>query len=384
MKIAYISSSTIPSRTANSIHVMKMCQAFARNGHDVMLIAPDKSSDKETGVDDVFAFYGIERCFEIIKPPRRLPFWRQGMRKQLPVKSRKYVYGLLAGEKAQRLEPDIVYGRNLVGCYFAAKSNNLPVIYEAHEPVNKKRDKDEEIFRELIQSPHLQNMVVITESLKSYYQNNYPSLDGKLKVAPDGADPFPANISSIDLPGTVERLQVGYVGHLYPGKGMGMISRLSSSCKWANFHVVGGKEKDVEFWENECADAANIKFHGYVPHSTVPEYLAAFDVVLLPNQPEVAPHGGGDNIGQWTSPLKAFEYMAARKAIVASDLPVLREVLTDEHNALLCKPDDVSAWANALKRLKDDKELRDRLGETAQQKFLENYTWLARAKKVIE
>ena len=42
MKILYISNSIIPSRTANSIHVMKMCQAFADNGHEVILLAPDK------------------------------------------------------------------------------------------------------------------------------------------------------------------------------------------------------------------------------------------------------------------------------------------------------------------------------------------------------
>ena len=44
MKILYISNSIIPSRTANSIHVMKMCQAFADNGHEVVLLAPDKKN----------------------------------------------------------------------------------------------------------------------------------------------------------------------------------------------------------------------------------------------------------------------------------------------------------------------------------------------------
>ena len=52
MKIVYISSSTIPSRAANSIHVMKMCQAFANNGYDVVLLAPDKQVDIELGVEE--------------------------------------------------------------------------------------------------------------------------------------------------------------------------------------------------------------------------------------------------------------------------------------------------------------------------------------------
>lgn len=81
--------------------------------------------------------------------------------------------------------------------------------------------------------------------------------------------------------------------------------------------------------------------------------------------------------------MKMFEYMAAGKAIVSSDLPVLREVLTHERNALLVPPDDVDAWATAVKRLIDDPELRRRLGETARADLLAHYTWEARAKKVL-
>ena len=53
MKILYISKSIIPSRTANSIHVMKMCQAFADNGHEVVLLAPNTKNRYEKGVEDV-------------------------------------------------------------------------------------------------------------------------------------------------------------------------------------------------------------------------------------------------------------------------------------------------------------------------------------------
>lgn len=67
MKITYISSSTIPSRTANSIHVMKMCQAFAKNGHEVTLLAPDNHKEYEPSVECVYDYYGVDQCFEIIK-----------------------------------------------------------------------------------------------------------------------------------------------------------------------------------------------------------------------------------------------------------------------------------------------------------------------------
>lgn len=75
--------------------------------------------------------------------------------------------------------------------------------------------------------------------------------------------------------------------------------------------------------------------------------------------------------------------MAAGKAIICSDLPALREVLTDKHNALLCRPDDINAWEHALIRLFDDAVLRGSLGKNAYQDFLQNHTWKARTKKVL-
>ena len=69
MKIVYISNSIIPSRTANSIHVMKMCQAFADNGHEVVLLAPDRYKEYEEDIDDVYEYYGVRKNFEIRKLP---------------------------------------------------------------------------------------------------------------------------------------------------------------------------------------------------------------------------------------------------------------------------------------------------------------------------
>ena len=67
MKILYISKSAIPSRSANSIHVMKMCQAFADNGHHVVLLAPDVKDQYEKNVPDIYQYYGVKKNFHIKK-----------------------------------------------------------------------------------------------------------------------------------------------------------------------------------------------------------------------------------------------------------------------------------------------------------------------------
>ena len=61
MKILYLSKSIIPSRTANSINVMKMSQAFADNGHEVVLLAPNLKNKYEKDVTDIYEYYGVKK-----------------------------------------------------------------------------------------------------------------------------------------------------------------------------------------------------------------------------------------------------------------------------------------------------------------------------------
>jgi len=369
MKIVYLSSSTIPSRAANSIHVMKMCQAFAKNGHEVVLVAPDNRNSLESGVDDVYEFYGVEKCFEISKLP--LP----------PIRGRGQIYGLWSAVKAKSLKTDLAFCRNISSCFFAAKFG-LPVIYESHMPAEDSGNISEWTFNRLVQSPRLKKLVVITHALKDYYLTNNPGIKCPIQVAPDGADPVPGGIVPVDLPNKEKRLQVGYVGHLYQGRGVDIIIHMAKSCPWADFHLIGGTEQDIRSWKTKISESKNIIFHGFVSPAVAEKMRISMDVLLAPYQNKVSISGRGNTV-KWMSPLKIFEYMAAGKPIISSDLPVLREVLNHEQNALLCPPDDALEWKNALEGLKDDPQLAKSLAQAAYVDFMKNYTWQARAERLI-
>ncbi len=115
-----------------------------------------------------------------------------------------------------------------------------------------------------------------------------------------------------------------------------------------------------------------------------PPTTTAFDVVLMPYGREVRGASGGADLANWMSPLKMFEYMAAGKAILAADLPVLREVLRHEENALLAPPGDVEAWKRGLRRLLADRGLRERLGDLARSEAAALHTWEARARRILD
>jgi len=137
--------------------------------------------------------------------------------------------------------------------------------------------------------------------------------------------------------------------------------------------------QDIEHWKAKVAGIKNIFFHGFYPHAQVFSIMKKMDVLLAPNLTSVKGSDGITDIGKWTSPLKLFEYMAAKKPILASNIEVLREVLVHEKNSILCDPDDNEAWQAGLRRLLSDRELADQLTFKAFADLTEKYTWSKRA-----
>ena len=132
--------------------------------------------------------------------------------------------------------------------------------------------------------------------------------------------------------------------------------------------------------EEEDAEILSLQMCG----GYVPARLAEFDVLLAPYRRAVLVGDKAVDVARWMSPLKVFEGMAAGKALVASDLPALREFLRDGENAVLARPDDEEHWVECLTRLERDPELRARLGAAARAEFLAEYTWDARARRLLE
>jgi len=83
------------------------------------------------------------------------------------------------------------------------------------------------------------------------------------------------------------------------------------------------------------------------------------------------------------SPLKVYEYMAAGLPVIASKVGQLAELIEDGVNGLLYPPNNPSALATALDRLRCAPEVRARLGRAARATVLRDHTWSAVVQQIL-
>src|SRR5205814_9111632 len=126
------------------------------------------------------------------------------------------------------------------------------------------------------------------------------------------------------------------------------------------------------------AVAHAVVFTGLVQQDEGPAHLAACDVLASPHVPNP------DGTPFFGSPTKLFEYMAMGKAIVASELDQIGEVLDHEHDAWLVPPNDPAALAEGIRTLAADAGLRRRLGAAARERVLERHTWRQHTRRTLD
>ena len=243
------------------------------------------------------------------------------------------------------------------------------------------------LFRLFRLLPGKKRLLLITHGLKQILEKSYGNLEALHPlVYPNGVDL--ERFAGLSLDGVLAHptdtgtLQAVYTGHLYEGRGMDLMAGLAKRFPSVQFVWIGGREPEVAAWRQRLDEdgVPNVTLTGFLPNADLPRYQAEADILLMPYERVIRGSGGGDSAA-YCSPMKMFEYMASGRAILSSDLPVLREVL-NEGNAILCPPEDLDAWCRAFEQLVGDPALRMRLGQQALCD-VQAYTWMARLKAAL-
>ncbi len=365
MKIVCVSASQVPSDTASSIQVMKVCQSLCQLGHNVTLLVPGQEAETV----DLLAHYGLHERFEVE--------WLPGRNRRL--------FPWKAAWHAKQLAPDLVYAWPIQVAVLSLVSG-IPSLLEMHDfPEGRFGPL---WFRLFLTLPGKKRLLPITHALQQALEKKYGIMTNKqVVISPDGVDleryvslPDPRSARrQLSLP---DAPLVLCTGHLYAGRGADLFLALAAKFPRASFLWVGGRPADVDYWKTEASQQAlaNVTFTGFVTNDRIPLYQAAADLLLMPYERTISGSSGGNTV-DICSPMKMFEYLAAGRAIVTSDLPVLREVL-DESTAVFCAPEELRAWESALGVLLADEKLRETLGQRARV-IAQRYAWKERSNRAL-
>lgn len=385
MHLIYLADTKIPSRSTNSMQIVRMCSAFHQVGMNVSLVYPFHSSSMPEGYNgDVEEFYGVPILFQL-RPLSNLSSSKITNVSSISRLVRGLSYFRYIQQTVQHTqEPLFFYGRSLLGIYIA---NTL-------RRIKKYTAKFAGIFMELHDLPtnhqtqtllsQLDGLIVITHSLANDIRQHLSINPQRIWVEPDGTN-FPPNLrtppltrqqicSSLNL--AADKPIVMYTGRVNREKGTDVILEIAANLKDSGCQfVLVGKIYDPAYEERVRQNAwSHIRFTGFLPPAHIPSYLDAADVLLLPSTEKLS-------YAKYTSPLKLFEYMAAGKPIIASDLPVLQEILHSGQNALLAPTNAAHQWAEAIQMLLANPQLSQALSSQAR-RDVEFYTWENRAKRI--
>jgi glycosyltransferase involved in cell wall biosynthesis len=373
MKLRYLASARMPTEKAHGIQIMNMCSAFAHAGAQVELVVPNR---KNGTTGDSFEYYSIPKNFTIrfLKVTDLTGFARIFGR---------FAYLLLANSFARRAQIDA--RKNPADIYFHRDEQTfirfaqagLPSIFEMHT-VPQHLERYREAFANCIA------IVAISRGIRDELLSaNVPA--EKIILAPDGVDLKRFSKSIVERGEARKQLNLDpharialYAGQLFPWKGADTLVASGAYLKEGSHILIvgGGAGREQELKAVAQRLKSRVVFAGQVRHELVPLYLSSADIVVIPNS-------GKDRIGSHhTSPLKLFEAMAMGKAIIASDLPALREIL-DDTSALFVQPDEPQALGKAIASLLADPIRQKKLGATAHD-LVQRFDWHARAEYILK
>ena len=350
-KIYYISELNLPNKSAYSIHVMKMCEAFSKLGYSV-----DLFTIKSLNLKKIFNTYNIKNKFNIISIFNnflqlnfffRLIFSFRILLKKLDEKS-------------------ILISRSILFALFASiqKKN---IILELHHEIT---GLSKVFFQLLKQFKLIGNLkfIFLNKSLRNKYE-----IENSKSIILDDA----VNIDNFNLANSKKlKNTCVYVGSFFEGKGVEQIFRLAKLNKKIFFHIYGEKRylKNQEIKKN-------IKIFDYVDYSKIPKILSYYEIALMPYQKKVKGRGS-IWLNKYMSPLKMFDYLAAKMVIIASDLDVYKHILKNDFNCKLIKMNDDFEWSKTIKGVLKNKKKKDYLRKNAYN-TAKKYTWDLRCKKII-
>jgi glycosyltransferase involved in cell wall biosynthesis len=382
---------TPAGRTGDAVHVRELVWNLAELGHKVILLGRDVQGVSDAEYDE------YQKVLESFTkhPNIRLYLIRTSYKLSFPL-IKNYFVICAALKILSNKRMDIIYSRSF-NCLFEVmlcKLFGIPLVLESNEnadaekklllvrrPTFLEKNLSVRIKKALLKVPI--KLVVVTETIKFFLHKSYSVPLDKIVVIPNGANterfkPMDKNIIRTKLGFKQNDRIVCFAGNLAPWQGLEYLIKASiiilQKNPDINFLIVGDGErkKNLEQLVNEHQLQNNYIFTGQVPYEIVPEYINASDICVSPFT--LSSSGG--------SKLKIYEYLSCGKAVVASNIQGITEVINGIDGGYLVEPENPAQLAEAIIILLNDESLKKSISEKGHNYIIENYSWRITSEKV--
>lgn len=391
MRIAYVSADHgIPvfGSKGASIHVREMIGGFVAEGHEVHLFTSDAECREElpgaritpVGTPSVTAptppGVGADLLPRLQKEQKYIALG-EAIEQEVAAVHEEHAFDFIYERYSLWSAAGVRLARRLqVPC---AVEVNAPLLVEQKTYRKLVLEQEAaEIEREVFSSANC--LLAVSREVADYCLASGGS-EAQVLVNPNSVNTtlFHPSVPPVSLEGWAGAGPViGFCGSLKPWHGVEQLLAAFRQVKLqrpdARLLIVGdGPRKDwIDGFVEGSGLGDSICLTGWREYTQLPSLLTHMDVAVAP-YPEIE--------GFYFSPLKVFEYMAAGRTVVASNIGQIRELIRDAETGLLFSPGDVTHLAACLLRALDDADLRARLGASAHES-MQQRSWGSSARRV--
>lgn len=381
MKILMLCEINLGIKDAQTVHVIEVMKNLKKEGHNVMLFAPD-----------------IARYNQYIPEIKYIPTLDVPVLRSIIFNFFLCIYISIYSPK---FKPNVAYVRygdktsiimsKILRVPCIVEINGIP--FDEMNMIKKQNNIRDNInlyitrFIWWLSCNFSDKIVTVTEGLKKELYEKYKVPSDKIIVIPNGAntDLFkPMDKEKVKEELNLDRSihYVCFVGNLAPWQGIEYLIMATplilKEVPNTQFLIIGDgvmKKKLVEMVKELNLDN-NFIFTGAVDYELVPKYINASDVCVAPFVKE-----RNEKLG--FSSLKIFEYMACAKPIITTKIPCLMDFLEDNKHVLFVEPNNFNDLSNAIIKILKDNKLASHLSKNAFE-LSKEYSWNATAKKVAK
>jgi glycosyltransferase involved in cell wall biosynthesis len=377
-RVLYVAFDVVPSPKGASTHILHFLRGLVNSQFEVHLFTP---GDGILPAEEMFEGARVTR----VSPGTDPNFL-----------TRAIVFGQAVMSHVAAAQPyDVVHYRSVWGGLQLAQAkrtygyrtlfevNGLPSIeLKYHYPGLAESELLTKVKEQELAALHLSDAIICPSNVTRDYIASLGIDRRHITTIPNGVSP--SDFVVTPPPGRAGRVPVLlYIGTLADWQGLDMLIHALPQIldkQPVKLRIVGrGRSRQRKMLSKQVRKLGlekQVTIQPPVPHHEVPALIAQADVC-------VAPLGMNDrNVTQGACPIKVLEYMASGRPLVASNLPVVRELVREDVDALLFSPNDPSDLARQVGRLLEDSQLARDLAESAAARVRHQFTWHVAQKKL--